>query len=71
MRASRSEEALVGNKLTDDLIELAARYASEDCNLPRRTSGATRNTKGTLVKVITKRMLKLAIERAQKTHKNL
>ena len=64
MRASRSEEALVGNPPTDDLIELAARYASEDCN-PSEDLRGDEEYKRHLVKVITKRMLKLAIERAQ------
>ena len=65
MRAARSEEVLVGSKLTDEDIEKAALYASEDCN-PSEDLRGDEDYKRHLVKVITKRMLKKAIERAQK-----
>ena len=64
MRASRSEEVLVGSKLTDDVIEQAALYASEDCN-PTDDLRGDEDYKRHLVKVVTKRMLKKAIERAK------
>ncbi|MEO1712014.1 MAG: xanthine dehydrogenase family protein subunit M, partial [Bacteroidota bacterium] len=64
MRASRSEEVLVGSKLTDEVIEQAAKMASEDCN-PSADLRGDEDYKRHLVKVITKRMLKKAIERAQ------
>ena len=64
MRASRSEEVLVGSKLTDEDIELAAQYASEDCN-PTADLRGDEDYKRHLVRVITKRMLKQAIERAK------
>ena len=64
MRASRSEEALVGSKLTDADIALAAKYAAEDCN-PSDDLRGDEDYKRHLVKVVTKRMLKKAIERAQ------
>ena len=64
MRASRSEEVLVGSKLTDEVIEQAAKMAAEDCN-PSADLRGDEDYKRHLVKVITKRMLKKAIERAQ------
>ncbi|MEM1219284.1 MAG: xanthine dehydrogenase family protein subunit M [Bacteroidota bacterium] len=64
MRASRSEEVLVGSQLTDEVIEQAAKMASEDCN-PSEDLRGDEDYKRHLVKVITKRMLKKAIERAQ------
>lgn len=64
LRASRSEEALMGNKITEELIEQAAQFASEDCN-PSTDLRGDENYKRAMVKVITKRMIKKAIERAQ------
>ncbi|MEL6721086.1 MAG: xanthine dehydrogenase family protein subunit M [Bacteroidota bacterium] len=64
MRASRSEEVLMGNKITDELIEQAAQYASEDCN-PSSDLRGDEDYKRAMVKVITKRMIRKAIERAQ------
>lgn len=65
MRAKRSEEVLVGSKLTAEDIALAAKYASEDCN-PSDDLRGDIDYKRHLVKVITKRMLNQAIERAKK-----
>lgn len=64
MRAERSEEALTGKVLTDELIEEAAGYAAEDCN-PSSDLRGDEEYKRHLVRVITKRMVKLALERAQ------
>jgi carbon-monoxide dehydrogenase medium subunit len=64
LRASRSEAVLVGNVPSDELIALAAQYASEDCN-PSEDLRGDEEYKRHLVMVVTKRMLKLAIERAQ------
>jgi carbon-monoxide dehydrogenase medium subunit len=64
MRAARSEEALVGKQLTDDVIDEAAKYAAEDCN-PTEDLRGDEDYKRHLVKVVTKRMVKLALERAQ------
>lgn len=64
MRAERSEAALVGKQLTDEVINEAALYASEDCN-PTDDLRGDEDYKRHLVKVITKRMVKLALERAQ------
>ena len=63
LRASRSEEVLVGSNLNDDVINQAAQYASEDCN-PSSDLRGDEDYKRHLVKVITKRMIKKAISRA-------
>jgi carbon-monoxide dehydrogenase medium subunit len=64
MRAERSEEVLVGSKLTEADIAKAARFAAEDCN-PSDDLRGDEDYKRHLVKVITKRMLNLAISRAK------
>jgi carbon-monoxide dehydrogenase medium subunit len=63
MRAERSEAALVGTSLGDADIEKAAQYAAEDCN-PSDDLRGDEDYKRHLVKVITKRMIHKAIERA-------
>lgn len=64
MRASRSEELLKGSDLSDDIIAQAAQMASEDCN-PSADLRGDEEYKRHLVKVITKRMIKQAIQRAK------
>jgi len=64
MRAKRSEEALTGSNLTDADIAQAATYASEDCS-PSADLRGDEDYKRHLVKVITKRMIKRAIDRAK------
>ena len=64
LRAKRSEEALVGTKLTAEDIAKAAQYASEDCN-PSADLRGDEDYKRHLVNVITKRMLNRAIERTK------
>lgn len=64
MRASRSEEVLVGSDLSASVINQAAQYASEDCN-PSADLRGDEDYKRHLVKVITKRMLNKAIARAK------
>lgn len=63
LRASRSEAALVGKKLTDDVIAEAAQYASEDCN-PSADLRGDEEYKRAMVGVLTKRMIHKAAERA-------
>ncbi len=63
LRAARSEEALVGSKLTDEDIAKAALYASEDCN-PSSDLRGDEEYKRHLVKVVTGRMIRKAIDRA-------
>lgn len=62
MRAARSEEALVGSNLTDDDINKAALYASEDCN-PTEDLRGSEAFKRDMVRVITKRTILRAIGR--------
>ncbi len=64
LRASRSEEVLVGSDLSEEVINKAAQYASEDCK-PSADLRGDEDYKRHLVKVITKRMLHKAISRAK------
>ena len=62
LRAERSEEALVGKQLTEEVIAEAAQYASEDCN-PSTDLRGDEEYKRAMVGVLVKRMIKKAIER--------
>ena len=62
LRASRSEEALVGTKLSDEDIAKAAQYAAEDCS-PSDDLRGGEEYKRHVVKVLTKRMIQKAKER--------
>lgn len=64
LRASRSEEALVGKELTDEVIEMAAQYASEDCN-PTADLRGDEEYKRAMVKVLTRRMINKAINNSK------
>lgn len=64
LRAKRSEDALRGKKVTDDLIAQAGQYASEDCN-PSDDLRGSADFKRSLVKTITKRMIAKAISRTK------
>ncbi|MEL6250475.1 MAG: xanthine dehydrogenase family protein subunit M [Bacteroidota bacterium] len=64
LRAERSEQALVGNKLTEEVIAQAAQFASEDCN-PSDDLRGDEEYKRAMVGVLTKRMIHKAMERAQ------
>lgn len=63
LRASRSEEALIGKPLTEENILLAAQYASEDCN-PSADLRGSEDYKRHVTGVLVKRMIKKAAERA-------
>ncbi len=63
MRAARSEEVLKGNHLSEDLIAEAAKFAGEDCN-PTADLRGSEDYKRSITKELIKRMLNLAIERA-------
>lgn len=63
MRAERSEAALLGKTLTDDVIAEAAQYASEDCN-PSTDLRGDEEYKRAMVGVLVKRMIHKAAERA-------
>ena len=62
MRAARSEEALLGTKLTDADIAKASLYASEDCN-PTADLRGDEEYKRHLVNVVTGRMIRKAMSR--------
>jgi len=53
-------QALVGSNLTDEDINKAAQYASEDCN-PTEDLRGSEAFKRDMVRVITKRTIKRAI----------
>ena len=62
LRASRSEQALIGKPITDATIAQAAKFASEDCN-PSSDLRGSDEYKRHCVGVLVKRMVKLAQER--------
>jgi len=64
MRATRSEQILTGQAISDDLIQQAAQAASEDCD-PSADLRGDEEYKRAMVAVLTKRTLKIALERAQ------
>ncbi|GAA4447289.1 xanthine dehydrogenase family protein subunit M [Nibrella saemangeumensis] len=63
LRAARSEEALLGKTLSDEVIAEAAQYASEDCN-PSSDLRGDEEYKRAMVGVLVKRMIHKAAERA-------
>lgn len=64
MRASRSEEALIGKPLTEESIAAAAQYASEDCS-PTADLRGTEEYKRAMVGVLVKRMIHEAANRTK------
>lgn len=64
LRASRSEQALIGKKVSEDTIAEAAKYASEDCS-PSSDLRGSEEYKRHVVGVLVKRMIHLALERAK------
>lgn len=64
LRAARSEEVLLGKKVTEDLIKEAAKLAAEDCS-PSADLRGDEEYKRAMVQVLTARMLRKAIERAK------
>ncbi len=63
MRAQRSEDALRGRKLSDELIKQAAIMAGQDCD-PNPDLRGSIEYKRSVVKTLTERAIKAAIERA-------
>ncbi|MEM7513035.1 MAG: xanthine dehydrogenase family protein subunit M [Bacteroidota bacterium] len=63
VRAARSEAALKGQKVTEELIAQAAQMAGEDCE-PSEDLRGDEEYKRAMVAVLVKRMIKKAIERA-------
>ena len=64
LRATRSEDALRGQTLTDELIKQAADMAAADCN-PSPDLRGSEEYKRAMIGVLTKRMINQAIERAK------
>ena len=64
MRAANSEQLLRGNTISDDLIDQAAAAASADCN-PTADLRGDEEYKRAMVKVLTRRTIKKALERAR------
>lgn len=64
MRASRSEEVLLGSDLSAEVIAQAAQFAAEDCS-PSEDLRGDEEFKRHLVNVLTVRMINKAIERAK------
>ena len=62
LRAARSEEALIGKKLTEETIAAAAQAASEDCNPSADLRGDV-EYKRSMVRVLVKRMINKAMDR--------
>ena len=63
MRARKAEEMLVGEKLKDELLEEAGRAAAEESE-PISDIHASEEYKRELIRVLTKRMVRRAWERA-------
>jgi carbon-monoxide dehydrogenase medium subunit len=64
MRAKAAEAALTGKRATDDVLEAAGKAAAAECNPSADLRGQI-DYKRDLVRVLTKRAVRRAIERAQ------
>jgi len=64
MRAKAAEAALAGKPATDDVLEAAGRAAAAECNPSADLRGQV-DYKRDLVRVLTKRVVRRAIQRAQ------
>ena len=64
IRAPKAEEALIGKKLTDEVIENAATIAMESCS-PISDIRASKEYRSAMVRVFTKRAIKKALEDMQ------
>lgn len=62
LRATRSETALTGKPVTDETIDEAAKYASEDCS-PSSDLRGSEDYKRAMVAVLVKRMIHKAVGR--------
>lgn len=65
MRASRSEEAIVGKPISEETLKHAAQYASEDCS-PSSDLRGSEEYKRHVTGVVVKRMILKAAERAMR-----
>jgi carbon-monoxide dehydrogenase medium subunit len=64
MRAKNAEQALIGNALSDDVIEAAGAAAGAECN-PSPDLRGSADYKRDITRVLTKRAIRAAIERAR------
>jgi len=64
MRAKNAEQALVGNQLTDDVIEAAGAAAGAECDPSPDLRGSV-EYKRDITRVLTKRAIRAAVERAR------
>ncbi len=64
IKVTRAEELLTGTNLSQELINQAAQMASEDCS-PSADLRGSEEYKRAMVKVLVRRMIKLAMERAR------
>lgn len=64
MRAKNAEQALIGNRVTDDVIEAAGSAAAAECD-PSPDLRGTVEYKRDMTRVLTKRAIRTAIERAR------
>jgi len=64
MRAKHAEAALAGKQPTDDVLEAAGKAAAAECDPSADLRGQI-DYKRDLVRVLTKRAVRRAIERAQ------
>jgi carbon-monoxide dehydrogenase medium subunit len=64
MRAKNAERALIGNTLTDDVIEAAGAAAGAECDPTPDLRGGI-DYKRDITRVLTKRAIRAAIERAR------
>jgi carbon-monoxide dehydrogenase medium subunit len=64
MRARNAEQALIGNRLTDDVIEAAGAAASAECDPSTDLRGSV-DYKRDITRVLAKRAIRAAIERAR------
>jgi carbon-monoxide dehydrogenase medium subunit len=64
MRARNAEQSLIGNRLTDDVIEAAGAAAAAECDPSPDLRGSV-EYKRDITRVLTKRAIRTAIERAR------
>ncbi|MGN0373493.1 MAG: FAD binding domain-containing protein [Enterocloster sp.] len=64
IRAPKAEEALIGRRLTDEVIEEAAQLAMDSCS-PISDIRASKEYRSAMVKVFTRRAIKKALEQMQ------
>ncbi len=64
LRAKNAEQALVGNRLTDDVIEAAGAAAAAECDPSPDLRGSV-EYKRDITRVLTKRAIRTALERAR------